>query len=193
MKISKQWWKKHNELRKTNKNLTQLWVTAKEARTKATNNEQISIKNINLYFKRAMTNLHNYGSQQKKRHWLRHSAMRKAFRNWKQGNLSERNFERNLFYRYYFGRCSSELAQLVPLPYSWERSTHYSDRLHDFSATIPRCYKDVYVNGFFPCTNRCWNSLSIEYFPLTYDRSDFKSRINRHLWTVISKQISCML
>ena len=25
----------------------------------------------------------------------------------------------SLFYRYYFGRCSSELAQLVPLPYSW--------------------------------------------------------------------------
>ena len=24
----------------------------------------------------------------------------------------------NLFYWYYFGRCSSELAQLVPLPYS---------------------------------------------------------------------------
>ena len=24
----------------------------------------------------------------------------------------------NLFYRYYFGRCSSELAELVPLPYS---------------------------------------------------------------------------
>ena len=50
----------------------------------------------------------------------------------------------SLFYRYYFGRCSSELAQLVPLP------THYSDRLHDFSVTIPRCYKDVYVNSFFP-------------------------------------------
>ena len=24
----------------------------------------------------------------------------------------------SLFYRYYFGRCSSELAQLFPLPYS---------------------------------------------------------------------------
>ena len=24
----------------------------------------------------------------------------------------------SLFYRYYFGRCSSELAQLVPLPFS---------------------------------------------------------------------------
>ena len=49
----------------------------------------------------------------------------------------------SLFYRYYFGRCSSELAQLVPLPYSRGRSTRYSDRLHDFSVTIPRCYKDV--------------------------------------------------
>ena len=33
------------------------------------------------------------------------------------------------FYKYYFGRCSSELAQLVALPYSWRRSTRYSDRL----------------------------------------------------------------
>ena len=38
----------------------------------------------------------------------------------------------NLFYRYYFGRCSSELAQLVPLPYSRGRSTRHSDRLHYF-------------------------------------------------------------
>ena len=43
----------------------------------------------------------------------------------------------SLFYRYYFGRCSSELAQLVPLPFSWGRSTCYSDRLHDFSVIIP--------------------------------------------------------
>ena len=38
----------------------------------------------------------------------------------------------SLFYRYYFGRCSSELAQLVPRPYSRGRSTRYSDSLHDF-------------------------------------------------------------
>ena len=29
----------------------------------------------------------------------------------------------SLFYKYYFGRCSSELAGLVPLPYSRGRST----------------------------------------------------------------------
>ena len=58
-----------------------------------------------------------------------------------------------LFYRYYFGRCSSELAQLVPLTFSRGRSTRCSDRLHDFSATIPRCYKDVYVNSFLAQLN----------------------------------------
>ena len=66
----------------------------------------------------------------------------------------------SLFYRYYFGRCSSELA-LVPLPYCQRRSRCYSDRLHHFLVTIPRCYKDVYFNSFFPPTASFWHSLSI--------------------------------
>ena len=67
----------------------------------------------------------------------------------------------SLFYRHYFERCSYELSQLVSLPYSRGRSTRYSDRLHEFSVTIPRCYKDVYVNSFFPLTARIWSSLPI--------------------------------
>ena len=55
----------------------------------------------------------------------------------------------NLFYRYYFGRCSSELDQLVPVPFSQGTSARYSDSLHDFSVTIPRCYKDVYSTVSF--------------------------------------------
>ena len=90
----------------------------------------------------------------------------------------------SLFYRYYFGRCSSGLAQLVRLAFSQGRSTRHSDRLHDFSVIIPRCYKNVYVNSFFPRSAKLWNSLPIECFPLTYDLSGFKSRINRHLLTV---------
>ena len=74
----------------------------------------------------------------------------------------------SLFLRYYFGRCSSELAQLVPLPYSQGRCTPYSDRLHDSSVTISRCYQDVYVDSLFPHTARLWHSLLIECFPLTY-------------------------
>ena len=44
----------------------------------------------------------------------------------------------SLFYRYYFGRSSSELAQLVPRAFSQGSSTHYSGRLHGFFVTIPR-------------------------------------------------------
>ena len=88
----------------------------------------------------------------------------------------------SLFYMYCFGRFSTELAQLVPLPYSWGRSTQYSDRLHDISVTIRRCYKDVYVNNFFPHTVRLWNSLPTECFPLTYDRNSFKSSWIYNSW-----------
>ena len=52
----------------------------------------------------------------------------------------------SLFYSYYFGRCSSELAQLVPLPYTRGRSTRYSDRLHDFSVTIPKCVTKLSIS-----------------------------------------------
>ena len=84
----------------------------------------------------------------------------------------------SLFYRHYFGRYSSDLAQLVQLPYSRGSFTCYSDGFH-FSVTIPRCDKDAYVNSFFPRTSRLWNSQSIECFRLTYDLSGFKSRITR--------------
>ena len=53
----------------------------------------------------------------------------------------------SIFYRYYFARFSCKLAQLVPFR---GRSTRCSDRLHDFSVTVRRCYKDVYVSSFFP-------------------------------------------
>ena len=65
----------------------------------------------------------------------------------------------------------------------WAGSPNYSDRLHDFSVTIPRCYKDDYVNSFFPHKSRLWNSLPIECFLLTYDLNGLKSRKNRHILT----------
>ena len=78
----------------------------------------------------------------------------------------------------------SLFGTLVPLPISQRRSSHYFDRLHDFSVAIPRCYKNVYVNSFVPHAARLWNSVPRECFPFTYDLSGFKSRFNRHLLTV---------
>ena len=86
----------------------------------------------------------------------------------------------SLLYKYYFGRWSSGLAQLVPLPFSRGSSTCYCDRLHHFSVAMARCDKDVYVNSFFPSTARLWSCLPIECFPLTYDLSGIKARMNRH-------------
>ena len=87
----------------------------------------------------------------------------------------------SLCYRFYFDRCPTELAELVPLPQSRWRSKRYSDKLHDFSVTISRFHKDVYVNCFFKRRARLWNYLSAESFLLTYDLSGIKSQINSHL------------
>ena len=88
----------------------------------------------------------------------------------------------SLFYSYYFGRCSSKLPQLVSLPHSCGSSSRYSNnRLHDFFFTIPRFYKDFYVNSFFPRTAKLWNSLPAERFPLTSDINCFKSRV-KFIW-----------
>ena len=51
-------------------------------------------------------------------------------------SLAHRRNVLNLFYSYYFGRCSPELAQQVPLLYSRGRFTLCSDRLHNFLLPI---------------------------------------------------------
>ena len=88
----------------------------------------------------------------------------------------------------YFGRCLSELAQRVPLPYSRGRSARYSDKFHNFTVTFPRCYKDAYVNSFFCRIARPWNSQPIACFPLTYNLNEFEAKINRHFLSIGSFQ-----
>ena len=52
---------------------------------------------------------------------------------------------------------SSGLVELVSFPFSRGKSTRYSDRLNDFSVTIPRCYKmpmstvSFLAHSFFLC------------------------------------------
>ena len=43
-----------------------------------------------------------------------------------------------------------------------------------------KCYKDVYVNSFFPCKVRPWNSLPKECVPMAPDLNGCKSKVNRH-------------
>ena len=98
----------------------------------------------------------------------------------------------NLFYRYCFGRCSSELADLVPpLPNSGWASSRVFNILQDFSITVPRCYGDV-CEQILSSQARLCNSLPAEYFSLAYDLNGFISRFNRHFFVFrffLSKQL----
>ena len=99
----------------------------------------------------------------------------------------------SLFYRHYFGRCSPELAELVPLPHSYGRSTHYFERLHDLSFTIPICYKNLFVNSFFPRIVSLQNSLPAECFHLTYYLNGTESIVMNFIRLDPSKQNSYIL
>ena len=55
--------------------------------------------------------------------------------------FSQHQIVASLFCRYGFGRCSWELAQLFPPPFSRGRSTRHSDRLHDF------CHHSLMLQG----------------------------------------------
>ena len=90
----------------------------------------------------------------------------------------------SLFYMYYFGDVLLNWLNWFHFLFFWGRPTCYSDRLHNFSVTIPRCCKDIYINSFFPGYARLWNFLLIECFRSTYKLNSFNSRINRHLLTV---------
>ena len=79
-----------------------------------------------------------------------------------------------VFYRHYFGRCSSELAALVPLPRSRGRSACLSDRLHDFSVTTTKCYEDSHAISPPRITPATRNSLVSVCPTLTDDVNCFK-------------------
>ena len=70
----------------------------------------------------------------------------------------------NLCIGIFFGRCSLEFAQLVPCCCSWGRHLLFILIDYDFSIFIPRCYKDVCVNSFFPPTAKLRNYLLKECF-----------------------------
>ena len=101
-------------------------------------------------------------------------------------NLQPLSHRRNvaslsLFYKYYNGRCSKELASLVPSTKIYSRSTRLSIKSHPFTVTVPKCSKNSYLSSFFPRTSILWNSLPSSCFPESYNLQSFKSSVNRYL------------
>lgn len=86
--------------------------------------------------------------------------------------------EINLFFRSCFSISSSELAEVIPLPYFHGQFFCYSNMLHDFSAIIWSFYEDLHVKFFLFQTTR---SLK----PLIYNLNGFKSKVNRHVLSFV--------
>ena len=87
----------------------------------------------------------------------------------------------SLFYKYFYGQCSSDLHQLTPSLKSFSRNTRLSTNSHHLTVQLPTCHKNFYSSSFFPRTSRLWNSLPRSCFPCEYDLQAFKCNVNRHL------------
>ena len=87
-----------------------------------------------------------------------------------------------LFYRYYYGKCSDDLASLIPKPYeSVCAPRQRRGSFHEHCVYLPRRKTTTYSNSFIPRTSMLWNSLSKECFPSEYDLDSFKKSVNEFL------------
>ena len=87
----------------------------------------------------------------------------------------------SLFYRYYFGRCSSALSESVPKPKIFSRGTRRANPLTCYHVSMERTRTKGRSNSFFTRTAQLWNQLPTSCFPPQYDIGSFKRRVNRFL------------
>ena len=72
----------------------------------------------------------------------------------------------SLFYRYYFGHCSDELAVCIPPPMARPRSTCQATFAHNYCVELSNARINRFSDSFFPSTSHLWNSLPSSVFPL---------------------------
>ena len=87
----------------------------------------------------------------------------------------------SLFYRYYFGHCSAELAACIPPPLARPRSTRQASFAHAHCVELSNPRIGRHSDCFFPSTSRLWNSLPASVFPSSYNLASFKRRVYHHL------------
>ena len=59
----------------------------------------------------------------------------------------------SLFYRYYFGHCSDELAACIPPPMARPRSTRQAAFAHNYCVELSNARINRFSDGFFPSTS----------------------------------------
>ena len=90
----------------------------------------------------------------------------------------------SLLYRYFYGKCSSELHAMVPKVLKFNRRTRLAVSVadnHPHFLNIPFSKQEFHSQSFFPRTAALWNKLPSYCFPPSYNLEFFKSQVNRHL------------
>ena len=83
-----------------------------------------------------------------------------------------------LFYKYYFGKCSAGLSELIPPPQVFTRNTRLSGRSHAFTVANMSHRRTHYrESSFFIRTARLWNDLPANIFPECFNISVFKATL----------------
>ena len=92
----------------------------------------------------------------------------------------------SLFYRYFHGHCSNELASLIPNTYPASDSLIQTHRYfrNKNAVYLPRRNTTTYSNSFIPRTSTLWNSLPNECFPSEYNLDSFKKNVHNFLLTL---------
>ena len=86
----------------------------------------------------------------------------------------------SLFYHYYFGRCSDELAACIPPPMAWSHSTRQASFAHNYCVELSKARINWFSDSFFPSTSCLWNSLP-SVFPASFNLPSFKWQVYHHL------------
>ena len=86
-----------------------------------------------------------------------------------------------LYYRFFHGNCSAELAALIPPRNHHVRSTRQSEAAHPFAVQLDTSRTTIFKNSFSCRVSELWNSLPSCVFPQQYNLQLFKKTINRHL------------
>ena len=87
----------------------------------------------------------------------------------------------SLFYCYYFGHCSDELAACMPPPMARPCSTWQASFAHNYCVELSNARINQFIDDFFPSTSRLWNSLPSSAFPASFNLPSFKRQVCHHL------------
>ena len=86
-----------------------------------------------------------------------------------------------LFYRYFNGRCSDEIAGIISKLAVPKRCTRQTSQSHCFTVELKTNRTKRFDCSFVPRTAKLWNSMPQDVFPDSFNLQSFKSRVNKFL------------